>query len=57
MKYTKNDNLKQLSIEGLEQIKEMKYDNGLSGTIIYISLAHKGKEIEGSYEIKKVQPK
>jgi hypothetical protein len=35
----------------------MKYDNGLSGTIIYISLAHKGKEIEGSYEIKKVQPK
>jgi hypothetical protein len=33
---------------------EMKYNNGLFDTIIYISLAHKGKEIEGSYEIEKV---
>jgi hypothetical protein len=32
----------------------MKYDNGLSGTIIYITLAHKRKEIEGSCEIKNV---
>jgi hypothetical protein len=53
MKHTKDDiDLKTLSIEGLNQIKQKKYDNGLSGTIIYISLAHKGKEIEGTYEIK-----
>jgi hypothetical protein len=55
MKHTKDDiDLKVLSIEGLEQIKQKNYDNGLSGTIIYISLAHKGKEIEGSYEIKTI---
>lgn len=38
----KNENLDQLSIEAINQIKQRQYDVSLTGEIIYIGLTHSG---------------
>ena len=53
MKYMKTEEykkhpeaLKVLAQEGLQQIKKQTYDIDLTGKVIYISLAHAGKDVE-----------
>jgi len=46
-KYTKdNKGLEELANEAIQQIEEKKYDHELTGRIIYIGLAHCGKEVK-----------
>ena len=37
--------LDKLSNEAIQQIKDNKYDYGLKGKVIYIGLAHHGKDV------------
>ena len=47
-KYTKDENvsLEELSEEVICQIKEKKYAQDLKGRVIYIGLAHHGKDVK-----------
>ena len=55
-KYLKEDKkdiekeLDQLSNEAIQQIKERKYDIELKGKVIYIGLAHHGKDVRMKWE-------
>lgn len=51
-KYTKDEsrNLEVLAEEAIKQIKEKKYEAGMSGQICYIGLAHFGKKAEVRWE-------
>ena len=51
-KYTKDENesLDKLAREAVAQIKERKYDAGMSGGVCYIGLAHCGKNVEICWE-------
>lgn len=57
-KYLKEDKkaleeaLDELSNKAIQQIKENKYDYGLKGKVIYISLAHHGKNVSVKWENK-----
>ena len=52
-KYSKNkEELESLSDVAIEQIIEKEYDKGLEGKIIYIGLAHCGKEVVVSWKEK-----
>ena len=52
-KYSKNkEELESLSDIAIEQIVEKEYDKGLEGKIIYIGLAHCGKEVVVSWKEK-----
>lgn len=44
------DKLKELANSAINQIKENKYDATLNGKVIYIGLAHYGKEVEMCWE-------
>ncbi len=41
---TDKDELKEISKKAVEQIKEKQYDAELDGKVIYIGLAHHGKD-------------
>lgn len=51
-KYTRDEtqNLEALAEEAIRQIKEKKYEAGMSGQICYIGLAHFGKKAEVRWE-------
>ena len=57
-KYLKEDKkaleeaLDELSNKAIRQIKENKYDYGLKGKVIYIGLAHHGKNVSVKWENK-----
>ena len=57
-KYLKEDKkaleeaLDELSNKAIQQIKENKYDYGLKGKVIYIGLAHHGKNVSVKWENK-----
>ena len=57
-KYLKEDKkaleeaLDELSNKAIQQIKENKYDYGLKGNVIYIGLAHHGKNVSVKWENK-----
>ena len=53
-KYTKDESqdLGELASEAVSQIKEKKYDAGMTGTVYYIGLAHFGKKAEVRWEKK-----
>ena len=53
-KYTKDESqdLGELAAEAVSQIKEKKYDAGMTGTVYYIGLAHFGKKAEVRWEKK-----
>jgi len=45
-KYSKEeDNLERLAEAAIEQIKKKQYDEGLIGKVVYIGLAHHGKDV------------
>ena len=58
-KYLKEDKkaleeaLAELSNKAIQQIKENKYDYGLKGKVIYIGLAHHGKDVNIKWENKR----
>ena len=55
-KYFKEDKkalekaLDELSNKAIQQIKDDKYDYGLKGKVIYIGLAHQGKDVSIKWE-------
>ena len=55
-KYLKEDKknieekLEKLANEAIQQIKDNKYDYGLKGKVIYIGLAHHGKDVSIKWE-------
>ena len=53
-KYTKDESqdLGELASDAVSQIKEKKYDAGMTGTVYYIGLAHFGKKAEVRWEKK-----
>ena len=48
----KDDELENLANQGVQQIKDNKYDYDLTGKIIYIGLAHHGKDVSIKWEEK-----
>ena len=51
-KYTKEEskNLKKFAEQAILQIKEKRYETGMTGRIVYIGLAHCGKEAQAVWE-------
>ena len=45
--------LDELSNKAIQQIKDNKYDYGLKGKVIYIGLAHHGKDVNIKWENKR----
>ena len=41
-----------MNYKAIQQIKENKYDYGLKGKVIYIGLAHHGKNVSVKWENK-----
>ena len=39
------EKLEKLAYKAIQQIKDNKYDYGLKGKVIYIGLAHHGKDV------------
>ena len=54
-KYTNNEsqNLGELALEAVRQVKEKKYGIGITGRVYYIGLAHYGKRAEVRWEFEK----
>lgn len=52
-KYTNNESqkLEELALEAAEQVKEKKYDTGMSGPVYAIGIAHYGKKAEVRWEL------
>ena len=51
-KYTrdKSENLEDLALKAIEQIKEKNYSAGMTGQVWYVGLAHRGKEAAVKWE-------
>ena len=45
--------LDELSNKAIQQIKDNKYDYGLKGKVIYIGLAHHGKDVNIKWKNKR----
>lgn len=53
LKNEKEKEIEKSAEEALKQIIAKRYDEGLEGEILYIGIAHKGKEVKAEYKIER----
>lgn len=47
------EELKQLALQAIQQIEDKKYSCDLGGKVVFIGLAHHGKNVEMEWKVKK----